>query len=184
MLGVGSGVHIECNTGAVFGNVHGCGCCLSSRREKISPKLLGWCAGGKSVGSTWSGEALCVFALYSSTEVGMSGSSNVASKVAARSICSFESFGVSHQQGVKCEVPSESLWGVCWQGEIGQKGAPACVVAHKCLGWDETEIPDPALVSWVCVHVACDGHSEVRALATEAVLIKLESPLCNVDGFG
>ena len=84
MLGVGSGVHNECNTGPVFGNVHGYGCCLSTQREKMSPKLLGWCAGRKSVGSAWGGEASCGFALCSSTEVGMPGSSNVASKVAAK----------------------------------------------------------------------------------------------------
>ena len=62
-----------------------------------------------------------------------------------------------------------------------------CVVVHKFSGWDGTEIPDPASVSWICVHVACGirCESEVRALATEAVLVKLESPLCNkVDGFG
>ena len=86
MLGVGSGVNNECNTGPVFGNVHGSGCCLSSQRKKMSPKLLGWSAGRKSVGSAWGGEASCGFALCSSTEVGMPGSSNVASKVAARSI--------------------------------------------------------------------------------------------------
>ena len=26
----------------------------------------------------------------------------------------------------------------------------------KCSGWNEAEIPDPASVSRVCVHVACD----------------------------
>ena len=46
-------------------------------------KLLGWCFGRKSVGSTWGGEASCGFALCSSTEVGMPCSSNVASKMAA-----------------------------------------------------------------------------------------------------
>ena len=56
---------------------------------------------------------------------------------------------------------------VCWQGETRPKedvwhgsestGTPAsCVVVHICSGWDEAEIPDPASVSWVCVHVACD----------------------------
>ena len=43
-------------------------------------------AGRKSVGSAWSGEASCGFASCSSTEVGMPGSSNVASKVAARNL--------------------------------------------------------------------------------------------------
>ena len=69
-----------------FGNAHGYGCCLSNQREKMSPKLLGWSAGRKSVGSAWSDEASCGFALCSSTVVGMPGSPNVASKVAARSL--------------------------------------------------------------------------------------------------
>ena len=69
-----------------FGNVHGYGCCLSSQRKKMPSKLLGWCSGRKSVGSTWGGEASCGFAICSSTEVGMQGSSNVASKMAARSV--------------------------------------------------------------------------------------------------
>ena len=86
MLDLGSSVHNECNTGAVLGNVHGFGCCLSSQRKKMPSKLLGLCSGRKSVGSTWGGEASCGFALCSSTQVGMPGSSNVASKMAARSV--------------------------------------------------------------------------------------------------
>ena len=54
--------------------------------KKMPPKLLGWCVCRKSVGSTWSGKASCGFALCSSTKVGMTGSSNVASKMAARSV--------------------------------------------------------------------------------------------------
>ena len=86
MLGVGSGVFNECNTGVVFGNVYGSGCCLSSQRKKMSPKLMGWSAGRKSVGGAGGSEASCRFAICSSTEVGMPGSSNAASRVAARSI--------------------------------------------------------------------------------------------------
>ena len=54
--------------------------------KRCHQNCLGWCAGCKSVGSTWSGEASCGFALCSATEVGMPGSSNVASKVAARCV--------------------------------------------------------------------------------------------------
>ena len=88
MLDLGSSVFFECNTGAVLGNVHGFGCCLSSQRKKMPSKLLGWCPGRKSVGRTWSGEASCGFALCSSTEMGMPCSSNVASMMAARSVSS------------------------------------------------------------------------------------------------
>ena len=83
MLDLGSSVYKECNLGAVPGNVHGFGCCLSNQRKKMPSKLLGWCSGRKSVGSTWGGEASCGFALHSSTEVGMPCSSNVAPKMAA-----------------------------------------------------------------------------------------------------
>ena len=52
MLDMGSGVYKECNFGAVLGNVHGYGCCLSSQWKQMPSKLLGWCSGRKSVGST------------------------------------------------------------------------------------------------------------------------------------
>ena len=83
MLDVGSGVYKECNFGAVLGNVHGYGCCLSSQWKQMPSKLLGWCSGRKSVGSTGGGEASCGFAICSFTEVGMPCSSNVAPKMAA-----------------------------------------------------------------------------------------------------
>ena len=52
--------------------------------KKISSELLGWSVDRESFGSAWCGEASCGLAVRSSTEVGMPGSSNAASKVAAR----------------------------------------------------------------------------------------------------
>ena len=90
---------------------------------------------------------------------------------------------------VHCPCVSWTFWCVCWQGEVRQEenvwhgsestGTLACIVVHKCSGWDEIEIPVRSLGSvFMLPAIWCD--SEVRALATEAVLIKLESPLCNV----
>ena len=83
MLDMGTGVYQECNSGAVFGNVHGYGSCLSSQWKQMPSKLLGWGISRKPVGSTWGGEASGGFVLCSSTEVGMPCSSNVAPKMAA-----------------------------------------------------------------------------------------------------
>ena len=94
---------------------------------------------------------------------------------------------------VHCLRVSWTFWCVCWQGEVRQErecvpwvrehwNTLRALLYHKCSGWNETEIPGSYVGSLGSVFMLpaiwCD--SEARALATEAVLIKLESPLCNV----
>ena len=54
--------------------------------------------------------------------------------------------GHSGQAGQKEDV---------WHGSESFR-TPACVVVHKRSRWNEAEVPDPAPVSWVCFHAACD----------------------------
>ena len=178
MLDLGSSVYKECNLGAVLGNVHGYGCCLSSQWKQMPSKLLGWCSGRKSVGSTWVARLL-VASRYAHPprwacrvlrllpprwlhEVSDS-SSVLVSRM--REACSARfpanGFGTSivyvlaGHSGVYVGKARLDRKKNVWHGSESFR-TRACVAVHKCSGWNETEVPDPAPVSSVCVHVACD----------------------------
>ena len=151
---------------------------FSSQWKQMPSKLLGWCSGRKSVGSTgvarllvasryahpprWACRVLRMLPPRWLHEVSDS-SSGLVSRMKEALQCEVPSEWVWH---VHCVCAGWSLWCVCWQGQAGQEEnvwhgsegfrTRACVAVHKCSRWNETEVQDPAPVSWVCVHVACD----------------------------
>ena len=162
----------ECNAGAVFGNAHGHGCCLSSQRGKrchqncwagalVANLLAALRVARLRVASRYPPRWACRV-LRMLPPKWLQGVSDPSSPLVyrIREACSAR-FPVNWVWRVHCLRVSWSLWCVCWQGETRQKedvwhgsestGTPACVVAHKCSGWDGAEIPGPA-----SIHVACD----------------------------
>ena len=202
MLDVGSRVHTECNTGVVHGTVYG-HCCLSCWRKEVSPELLGWSADREFSGSAWGYEASCSLTVRSSTEVGMpcfrmlppkwlqkvsDPSCPLVSRI--RDVCSLRfpanGFGASvvyvlaGHSGVYIGKTRLDRKRMCGMGPRAPEHLRALLYTNVRDGMKPRyQILRGSLGSvFMLPAVWCD--SEVRALATEAVLIKLESPECNV----
>ena len=169
----------------------------------MSSELLGWGAGFEFAGSAWGGEASCGLPECSSTEVGVPCSPNVASQMVAKRFCSLVSVGVAHRRCVQCEIPSGWFRRIIVYVLAGHSGVyvgKARLDRKRMCGVDPRALEHLRALLYTNVQngtkpryrilrrslgsvfmlpaVWCD--SEVRALATEAMLIKLESPECNV----
>ena len=83
---------------------------FSQLTEEDVTRTVGRGAGFEFASCAWCGEASCGLPEWSSTEMDVPGSPNVASKMIAKSFYSLVSVGVAHQRGVQCEISSGRFW--------------------------------------------------------------------------
>ena len=207
MLGVGSGVHNECNTGAVIWQCAWLWMLSFQSTEKDVTKTAGLVA--NLVGSTWSGKASCGFASMLIHRGGHAGLFECCLQGGCkeyliprvlwclasgrRAVRGFpvNGFGASivyvsaGHSGVYVGKARLDRKRMCGMGPRALEHLRALLYTNVRDGMKPRyRILRRSLGSvFMLPAMWCD--SEVKALATEAVLIKLESPLCNVvDGFG
>ena len=171
----------------------------------MSPKLLGWNVGVKCVSCSWGGEASCSFAEYSSAQMGLSGSpkcclSGGCKKSPIRRVplcCASGRFAVLRFPTGGCGASIVYLLaghcGVCvGKARNGWTGRKMCCMGPRALEHLRallyTNVRDGMKPRYRILRRSLGSvfmlpifwFDSEGALATETVLIKLESPECNV----